>query len=57
MIIAYACLHELHNDYFSAKTFEDFCKERLGRTALISKILAYRFFSTEIFKEKPTPNL
>ena len=48
---AYACLYELHNDYFSAKTFEDSCKEHLGHTAVISKILAYRFFSTEIFKE------
>jgi hypothetical protein len=46
---ALSCLHQLHQDYLPEKSFEDFFRDHMGHTSLFAKLLAYRFFTTDIF--------
>ncbi len=44
-------LKGLYEDYFSAKPFEQFCREHLGHISIAAKILAYRYFDTDMFRQ------
>lgn len=43
------CLHQLHQDYLPQISTEDFFCNYMGHTSVYAKLLAYRFFTTEIF--------
>lgn len=43
-------LAEIHDDYFSQKSFEAFRVEHMGHESLVMKLVAYRFFSMDIAK-------
>ncbi len=45
------CIKELHVDYFAEKSFMEFCCEHLGHVSIAAKILAYRYFNTDIFRK------
>lgn len=46
---AMSTLQELHADYFTAIPFAEFCSGYLGHTSIAAKVLAYRFFTSDIF--------
>src|SRR5688572_16917060 len=44
------CLNQLRQDYLPQLSMEEFFRDYMGHTSLYAKLLAYRFFTTDIFK-------